>query len=312
MSMDADGRPSSWLFSSPSSRSRPPALGSRCGAACGPVGATTMVTSVWVLPGDGSARGVARAVAGRTAPAGRDGFVLSIPASTPDVNEAIVSRFRDDRGREYDEFVERCAALLDEIGKEGEAGKYTFAELEESEQDLEKLVRWLAKIQARDFFPMNGGRRRPPCWHGAAGRGRGFLPVGLHGRGSNRFRSRGPQGPANAAPASGLDPARVNGERPAGIRRRERLVGHQGCGRAASWSPPRSPRTRSAPGAARCSASAREAPVTISLASSVPNAGATTDPGPAPESTRTPGPEGGRQVRTVPPAGAKPRAGSSA
>ena len=25
--------------------------------------------------------------------------------------------------------------------------------MEESEQDLEKLTRWLAKIQARDFFP---------------------------------------------------------------------------------------------------------------------------------------------------------------
>jgi hypothetical protein len=29
--------------------------------------------------------------------------------------------------------------------------------MEESEQDLEKLARWLAKIQARDFFP--DGRR---------------------------------------------------------------------------------------------------------------------------------------------------------
>jgi hypothetical protein len=89
---------------------------------------------------------------------GGTGFVLSIPASAPDVNKAIVSRFRADRAKEYDEFAERCAALLDEIGKEGKAGKYTFAELEESEQDLEKLVRWLAKIQARDFFPDERGQ----------------------------------------------------------------------------------------------------------------------------------------------------------
>jgi hypothetical protein len=53
---------------------------------------------------------------------------------------------------------ERCGALLDEIGREGVAGKYTFAEMEESEQDLEKLVRWLAKIQARDFFPDERGQ----------------------------------------------------------------------------------------------------------------------------------------------------------
>lgn len=30
---------------------------------------------------------------------------------------------------------------------------FTFAELEESEQDLKKLARWLVKIQKRDFFP---------------------------------------------------------------------------------------------------------------------------------------------------------------
>ena len=32
-------------------------------------------------------------------------------------------------------------------------GKYTFAEMEEGEQDLEKLARWLTKIRERDFFP---------------------------------------------------------------------------------------------------------------------------------------------------------------
>ena len=33
------------------------------------------------------------------------------------------------------------------------AGKFTFAELEEIEQDLDKLAGWLEKIGARDFFP---------------------------------------------------------------------------------------------------------------------------------------------------------------
>jgi hypothetical protein len=65
----------------------------------------------------------------------------------------IVERFRADRGREYDELTERCGAFLAELSKETRAGKFTFAELEENEQELEKLTRWLAKIQARDFFP---------------------------------------------------------------------------------------------------------------------------------------------------------------
>jgi phosphoketolase len=37
--------------------------------------------------------------------------------------------------------------------KETRAHKCTFAELEENEQDLLRLTRWLRKIQQRDFFP---------------------------------------------------------------------------------------------------------------------------------------------------------------
>jgi hypothetical protein len=112
-----------------------------------------MVTSAWVLPETGPHAELLEQLRDGLVQQGGIGFVLHIPASSTDVNEAIIAGFRSDRGREYDEFTERCSALLQEIGREGKAGKYTFAEMEESEQDLEKLVRWLAKIQARDFFP---------------------------------------------------------------------------------------------------------------------------------------------------------------
>jgi hypothetical protein len=158
MSTDTDGCPSSWLLlltQLPGSASSPRvALWRRLRA----VGATTLVTSVWVLPETAQHAELLEQLRHGLFRQGGIGFVLSIPASAPDVNEAIVSRFRADRGKEYDEFSERCAALLDEMGKEGRAGKYTFAELEESEQDLEKLVRWLVKIQARDFFPDERGQ----------------------------------------------------------------------------------------------------------------------------------------------------------
>jgi len=158
MSMDSGGCPSSWLVlltQLPGSASTPRvALWRRLRAA----GAATLVTSVWVLPETAPHAQLLEQLRDGLFRQGGMGFVLTVPASTPDVNEAIVSRFRADRGREYDEFTERCAALLEEIGKEDKAGKYTFAELEESEQDLEKLVRWLAKIDARDFFPDERGK----------------------------------------------------------------------------------------------------------------------------------------------------------
>ena len=62
-------------------------------------------------------------------------------------------RFQSERAKEYLEFGERCQEFLHEIEKETLAQKFTFAELEENEQDLLKLTRWLRKIQQRDFFP---------------------------------------------------------------------------------------------------------------------------------------------------------------
>jgi hypothetical protein len=158
MSTDTGGCPARWLLlltQLPRSASSPRvALWRRLRAA----GATTMVTSAWVLPETAPHTELLEQLRDWLLQQGGIGFVLSVPASAPDVNEAIVARFRSDRGREYDEFAERCSALLEEIGREGKAGKFTFAEMEESEQDLEKLVRWLAKIQARDFFPDERGQ----------------------------------------------------------------------------------------------------------------------------------------------------------
>ena len=74
-------------------------------------------------------------------------------AQSLDGDDAVIERFRADRAREYAEFYERAQALLEEIDKERKREKFTFAELEEIEDDLQKLTAWLAKIEARDFFP---------------------------------------------------------------------------------------------------------------------------------------------------------------
>jgi hypothetical protein len=48
---------------------------------------------------------------------------------------------------------ERCAAFLDEIDRESAAEKYMFAEMEESEQDLEKPARRLGEDPGAGLFP---------------------------------------------------------------------------------------------------------------------------------------------------------------
>ena len=75
--------------------------------------------------------------------------------ATTSANEdaEIEAGFRRDREREYQELDSRVGGFLLEIEKETRLEKFTFAELEEIEDDFEKLSSWLSKIVARDFFP---------------------------------------------------------------------------------------------------------------------------------------------------------------
>jgi len=117
------------------------------------IGAAGILNGSWVLPHTAAHVQFFEQLQGTVRKQGGRAFVLAVSEVPPDTAKMIVKQFRADRGREYDEFAERCDAFLAEISKETRAGKFTFAELEEGEQDLEKLVRWLTKIHARDFIP---------------------------------------------------------------------------------------------------------------------------------------------------------------
>ncbi|HTX25594.1 MAG TPA: Chromate resistance protein ChrB [Streptosporangiaceae bacterium] len=151
--MDAVTDPPGWLVFLAQLPSKPSSARVALWRRMRAVGATPVVNGAWMLPRtaahedffEQSCEGVVRH--------GGTGFVLRVAASSPESEESIVRLFQSDRSREYGEFAERCTAFLDEISRESAAGKYTFAEMEESEQDLKKLARWLTKIQARDFFP---------------------------------------------------------------------------------------------------------------------------------------------------------------
>jgi hypothetical protein len=67
------------------------------------------------------------------------------------IEKNILELFSKDREEEYIEFLERSQEFLAEIEKESARQKFTYAELEENEQDLQHLSTWLGKIQKRDF-----------------------------------------------------------------------------------------------------------------------------------------------------------------
>lgn len=65
--------------------------------------------------------------------------------------EKVVARFAKERNEAYIEFISRCDDFEGEIAKERGVGKFTYAEVEENEEDLVKLRAWLDKIIKLDF-----------------------------------------------------------------------------------------------------------------------------------------------------------------
>lgn len=66
--------------------------------------------------------------------------------------EKVIGRFTSDRDEAYREFLGKCTDFEAEIAHETEAEHFTYAELEENDEDLEKLKGWLAKIRKLDFY----------------------------------------------------------------------------------------------------------------------------------------------------------------
>jgi len=118
-------------------------------------GAVSLQNGVWVLPDKATHEQLLRDELAQVERHGGTGLLFQAQALGRD----LIARFHDERDQEYAEVCERCQALRDELTRESRAGKETYAELEENEQELAKLDRWLAQIQARDFFGAPGAIR---------------------------------------------------------------------------------------------------------------------------------------------------------
>lgn len=86
------------------------------------------------------------------AKAGGEAFLLHSSGFDNAQSDRIVARFTVERNEAYAEFIERCDGFDEEIRRESAAGKFTYAELEENDEDLKKLRSWFEKIRKLDFF----------------------------------------------------------------------------------------------------------------------------------------------------------------
>lgn len=117
------------------------------------VGAVGIIQGTWILPCTDSHRALLQKEIPTVQANGGAAILFACREITGVDSAELFEHFRAERAREYCEFAERTDNFLAEIVKETQVKKFTFAELEELEDDLVKLKAWLNKIIARDFFP---------------------------------------------------------------------------------------------------------------------------------------------------------------
>lgn len=115
-------------------------------------GSTSLQNGVWILPRNAENTIFMERLLAYVRHNGASGQIFLVQGLNQAIDEDILARFRADRDQEYDEFLEQCEAFIAELEKESLHLKFTFAELEENEQNLQRLRKWMAKIQKRDFF----------------------------------------------------------------------------------------------------------------------------------------------------------------
>jgi molecular chaperone DnaK (HSP70) len=117
-------------------------------------GAIGLQNGVWVLPRTKEQEQLLQELLAYVQEQGGEAQSFIATPMNKAMEDELLQRVQAQRGEEYAELNERCQGMLGELEKETKKKKFTFAELEENEEDLKKLESWLAKIEARD--PVGG------------------------------------------------------------------------------------------------------------------------------------------------------------
>jgi hypothetical protein len=115
------------------------------------IGAVNMQQSMWVLPSTARHFELLSGVKDEVLRNGGEAFVMKSEVDAG-AHAAIVRKYNEARGEEYGELLEQCEDFFGEIRKETERRNFTFAEVEENEEELLKLREWHRKIAERDCF----------------------------------------------------------------------------------------------------------------------------------------------------------------
>jgi len=144
------------------------------------LGALYLQQSVCLLPARAEVLRDLRRLADRIHQQGGTARILRMRFADPAEEHAVVEELNAARDAEYAEVLERLPALRQELAEETARGRLTYAEVEESEADLERFRTWLAKIAARDYFAAPGGQAAREAVADAAAELAAFEEAALH------------------------------------------------------------------------------------------------------------------------------------
>lgn len=116
------------------------------------LGAVNVHQSLWLLPfNDENYKALSSVASNITENAG-EVLLMQTAAIEEKYEKTVISRFNKAREIEYEEILDKCEDYFTEINREIERKNFTFAEAEENEEELEKLLSWFEKIKLRDIF----------------------------------------------------------------------------------------------------------------------------------------------------------------
>jgi hypothetical protein len=117
------------------------------------IGAVYLRDGVCALPEHPETIGAVEAIAARVREFEGDATVVTGAQFDAARSATVIKAFTSARSDEYAEVTREAERLLEHITRETNHRDFTFPELEELEEDLTKLRRWLSQVQARDYFP---------------------------------------------------------------------------------------------------------------------------------------------------------------
>lgn len=118
-------------------------------------GAVPVSHGTWVLPALPAFES-ALGRAGELAERGSGTLTVVDAAPRNDAGKALLREaFAAARAEEWAEFIADCGKVEDEIAREIAKSKFTFGELEEEEQSLERLRRWYRDLKSRDVLRLS-------------------------------------------------------------------------------------------------------------------------------------------------------------